>query len=283
MAYFLDSREPCGGCNWHPGVWTSYRPDAENAEKQRPMTDSLGFRKKFAVIAPSTNTSVQPEFDAMAPRGVTNHFGRIYIPNDPIHNDDEFNQLMENIRKEMMQAVDRVMTCEPDYLVMGMSSETFWDGLEGSKALQERVEKRAGVKVSMGSDASQAALKCYGAKRIGVITPYMPVGDEQVRRFFTDCGFEIVKLKGLKCQSPVLIAHVSEQELRDAIIEVNGPDVDAIIQVGTNLAMARLAGIAEFWLDKPVLAINTCIYWWSLRQNGINDKVEGFGSLLLEH
>ena len=28
---------------------------------------------------------------------------------------------------------------------------------------------------------------------------------------------------------------------------------------------------------------NTCIYWWSLRQNGIDDKIEGFGSLLLEH
>ena len=36
----------------------------------------------------------------------------------------------------------------------------------------------------MGSDASQAALKRYGAKRLGVITPYMPVGDAQVRRFF---------------------------------------------------------------------------------------------------
>src|SRR5262249_58564933 len=91
-----------------------------------PMSDSLGFRKKFAVIAPSTNTSVQPEFDAMRPRGVTNHFGRIYIPNDPIRNDDEFNQLMDNIRKEMLRAVDHVMTCEPDYLIMGMSSETFW-------------------------------------------------------------------------------------------------------------------------------------------------------------
>ena len=32
------------------------------------MTDALGFRKKFGVIAPSTNTSVQPEFDAMRPR-----------------------------------------------------------------------------------------------------------------------------------------------------------------------------------------------------------------------
>jgi maleate isomerase len=175
------------------------------------------------------------------------------------------------------------MTCEPDYLIMGMSSETFWDGLEGSQRLQQRVEQRAGVKVAMGSDAAQAALHRYGVKRIAVITPYMPVGDAQVRGFFGDCGFEIVRLKGLKCASPVLIAHVSERELRDAIVEVNGPDVDAIIQVGTNLAMARLAGIAEFWLDKPVLAINTCIYWWSLRQNGITDKIDGFGSLLLQH
>jgi len=81
----------------------------------------------------------------------------------------------------------------------------------------------------------------------------------------------------------VAIAHVSERELRDAILEVDGPDVDAILQVGTNLAMARLAGIAEFWLDKPVLAINTATYRWALRQNGIEDKIEGFGSLLLEY
>jgi maleate isomerase len=111
----------------------------------------------------------------------------------------------------------------------------------------------------------------------------MPVGDAQVRRFLTDCGFEVVRLKGLCCPGPVAIAHVSEKELRDAIIAVNGPDVDAILQVGTNLAMARLAGIAEFWLDKPVLAINTATYWWALRQNGIEDRIEGFGSLLLEH
>jgi maleate isomerase len=136
----------------------------------------------------------------------------------------------------------------------------------------------------MGSDACQAALRCYGdIKRISVITPYMPVGDAQVRRFFNDCGFEIVNLIGLKCQSPVLIAHESEKRLRDAIIEVNDPSVEAIVQVGTNLSMARLAGVAEFWLDKPVLAINTATYWHALRTNGIMDKVPGYGSLLMEH
>ena len=248
------------------------------------MTDSLGFRLKLGIIAPSTNTSVQPEMERMRPYGVTNHFGTLYIPDDPIKNDDDFNRLMANIRLTMEEAARSVMTCQPDRLVMGMSSETFWDGLDGSDRLAARMRQIAGKPVTMGSDAVRAALGVYGGvRRIAVITPYMPVGDTQVRRFFTDCGFEIVALKGLKGESPVKYAHVSERELRDAINEVNSPSVQAIVQVGTNLAMARLAGIAEFWLDKPVIAINTAIYWHALRESGIADRVTGFGSLLLDH
>ena len=202
------------------------------------MADSLGYRRKLGVIAPSTNTSVQPEFDDMRPAGVTNHFSRIYIPDDPIRCDDDFNRLLDNIRKELMAAIDRVVTCHPDYLVMGMSAETFWDGLEGSKEFRKNVEERAGISVSLGSDACREALRRYGEandreiKRIAVITPYMPVADENVTRFFTDCGYEVVGLKGLKCASPVLIAHVSTHELRDTILDLNTPDVQAIVQVG---------------------------------------------------
>ena len=137
----------------------------------------------------------------------------------------------------------------------------------------------------MGSDACRAALKAYGRgiRRLGVITPYMPVGDRQVRRFFTESGYEVVNLLGLKCKGPMLIAHESKQRLRDAILEVNRGKVDAIVQVGTNLAMAEVAAMAEFWLDKPVVAINTATYWYALRQFGIKDKIYGWGSLLAEH
>jgi maleate isomerase len=47
--------------------------------------------------------------------------------------------------------------------------------------------------------------------------------------------------------------------------------------------MARLAAQAEVWLGKPVVAINTAIYWHALRHSGIADKVEGFGSLLARY
>ncbi len=249
------------------------------------MTDSLGWRRKFGVVAPSTNTSVQPEYDDMRPRGVTNHFARITIPDTAVRSDAEFLAMMENIRGATESAIDSVMTCSPDYVIMGMSAETFWDGAEGADVLHKRMEQRAGVRVALGSHAVLAALRCYGddIQRISVITPYMPVGDAMVRKFFTDNDFEIVNLEGLKCASPMLIAHESPARLRQAIRTVDSADVQAVVQVGTNLACAAVAAEAERWLDKPVIAINTATYWYALRQNGINDRLDRFGSLLLEH
>jgi maleate isomerase len=249
------------------------------------MTDSLGHRAKFGVLAPSTNTSVQPEFDALRPHGVTNHFSRIVIPDSRVTDNRSFLAMMDGIRAALWPALDSVLTCSPDYVVLGMSSETFWDGRAGSARLRRRLERHAKRGVAMGSDACRAALRAYGrnVKRLGVITPYMPVGDAQVRRFFTECGFEIVHLLGLKCRSPMRIAHVTKAELRDGILRVNRGKVDAVVQVGTNLAMAEVAALAEFWLGKPVIAINTAIYWYALRQYGIKDKVYGWGSLLAEH
>ena len=182
-------------------------------------------------------------------------------------------------------ALDAVLTCRPDHVVLGMSSETFWDGLAGSRRLRRSLEKRAGVGVTLGSDACRAALRACGRsiRRLGIVTPYMPVGDRQVRRFFADCGYEIVHLLGLRCRSPVLIAHEPRERLREAILRVNRGKVDAIVQVGTNLAMAALAAEAEGWLGKPVIAINTATYWHALREYGIRDKVYGWGSLLAEH
>jgi maleate isomerase len=249
------------------------------------MTDSIGYRMKFGVIAPSTNTSVQPEYDSMRPHGVSNHFSRCIIPDTKVTDDKTFMVMLNNIRAAVEPAITAVMSCSPGHVIMGMSAETFWDGLEGQKKLERRMKKIAGVDITMGSDACRAALRTYGKniKRLGIITPYMPVGDKQVHRFFTDCGFEVVNLLGLKCPSPMLIAHVSKKALRDAILQVNKGKVDAVVQVGTNLAMAEVAPMAEFWLDKPVIAINTATYWYALRQNGIKDRVYGWGSLLAEN
>lgn len=247
------------------------------------MTDSLGYRMKFAVIAPSTNTSVQPEYDAMRPRGVTNHFERISIPDTQVGSDDSFMVMLNNIRAGTMDSIDVAMSMDPGCVIMGMSAETFWDGADGAERLQKRCEERTnGVPVIMGSHAVDAAMKVYGGiKKIGIVTPYMPVGDDNVRRFFEDQGYEVLAVKGLKSPSPMMIAHESKQTLKRAAQEVS-EGADAVIQCGTNLAFAEVAAMAEFWLEKPVIAINTATYWHGLRSMGIMDQMDGFGRLLSE-
>src|SRR5262249_59158444 len=120
-------------------------------------------------------------------------------------------------------------------------------------------------------------------RRRGVGTPCQPVGDAQVRRFFSECGYEVVALKGLRCATATSIASEDEATLRRALLEVNRPEVDTLVQVGTNLSMLRLADEAERWLGKPVVAINAATFWYALRTNGITDQVRGFGRLLREH
>ena len=252
------------------------------------MVDSLGHRMKFAVVAPSTNTSVQPEYDDLRPRGVTNHFARIAIPDTKVTDDDSFMVMLQSIRDATFDAVDAAMSMEPGCVIMGMSAETFWDGVEGAELLHRRLlERTGGIPVIMGSTAVDAAIKAYETasrpiRRIGIITPYMPVGDRNVRKFFEDQGYEVVHLVGLKSPSPMLIAHESRQTLKRAVIEVS-EGVDAIIQAGTNLAFAEVAAMAEFWLEKPVIAINTATYWHALRSMGITDQVDGFGALMAQH
>ena len=108
------------------------------------MTDRLGYRLKLGVVIPSTNSIVQPETDAMRPPGVTNHIGRIHIPDLPLTNDTEFEQIMVAIEPDLYGAVDRVMSCKPGHLIMAMSIPTFWGGMAGAEQLKARLEKRSG-------------------------------------------------------------------------------------------------------------------------------------------
>ena len=135
------------------------------------MTDRLGWRRKFGVIAPSTNTIVQPEFDSMRVPGVTSHYGRILIRDGRIGDDEGMEALLEQIRASMADCVEGIMTMQPDYMVMGMSAETFWDGVEGNRQFVAQIkELSGGLDVATGAEACERALKIFGAKKVGVVT-----------------------------------------------------------------------------------------------------------------
>jgi maleate isomerase len=248
------------------------------------MPDKLGFRKIVGVVIPSVNTAAQPEFESMRPRGVTNQTARIMTPLVPLVDEASFLRHVENMQAGLDAAVEAIATCQPDHLIMGLSLETFWGGLEASEKLLRSLERRIGVGVSMGSNAILEGLRRLGAgQRIALLTPHPPLGNEKVRAFFTQAGYTVVRLHAIPFKNGLEYARVTDAQLRDALGALDGPDVDAIVQVGTNLPMSAFAAQAEVWLGKPVLAINAVIYWHALRSSGLADQLDGFGTLLSRH
>src|SRR5262249_19735532 len=139
------------------------------------MPDALASRLKFGIVAPATNTIVQPEFDAMRPRGVTNQMARVVIPDSPVGTESEFVAMMSQVRAAVEGALDTVMACSPSAVVFGLNAETFWEGVMDANALQSHLEARAGVKVILGMQSCLAAIQRFGGiRRISIITPYMP-------------------------------------------------------------------------------------------------------------
>jgi maleate isomerase len=245
--------------------------------------ERIGFRLRIGVVIPSTNTTVEPEFDAMRPHDVTNHVARIMVAEQPQRDDTEQLRVLDSIEPDLLPAIDRVITCAPAIVVMGMSLPTFWDGLVGSEALRDRLQARARVPVVLGSQACLAALeRLTPGKRLAILSPYQPVGNQQVERFFREAGYDVIALRSFLSPSMRSIADVGTDRMIEMLKTLAALNPDAVVQAGTNLPMIDLAAEAERWLGLPVLAINTVSYWQALRMSGITDPVRGFGRLLAE-
>ena len=128
--------------------------------------------------------------------------------------------------------------------------------------------------------AALAALFEGRGVRVGLLTPFMPVGDAAARRLFEEAGHAVTGLVGLRVGSPAGIARVPLDRLRDAVRDLAAGDaVDVIVQVGTNLPFAAVALEVEAALGIPVLASNPTTYWRALRRAGIMDRLAGRGAL----
>lgn len=246
------------------------------------MPTVLAPRCAFGVIVPSTNTAVEDEYNRMRPDGVSFHAGRIRIENESLDSDEVFESFLAQLRLQIERAVESVLTCKPDCLIMGMSAQTFWGGAKGNAEFEAWIEELSGLPVASGASACRAALRLFGAKRIAVITPYQPVADEQVRGYFEEIGFEVTDVVGLKCPTATSIADVPPDRVRRAFLEVDSPDVDVLVQAGTNLPVVKVAAELERELGKPIVAINAASLWHALRTQGINERIAGHGRLLEE-
>ena len=252
----------------------------------------IARRAQIGVVIPSTNTGVEYDMQKFNLDGVTWHPSRFWIElrnwADEVEStgDDTntvFERFLDIMRGEIPIALRNVISAKVGHIMLGMSAETFWGGEEGSVRFEAGIREHIGdLGLTTGAEAPRKALDWFGAQSLSVIPPYPPVGDDNVRQYFEEIGYEVKNIKGLNRPSATAIAETSIDEVLEAVREVDGDDVDAIVQCGTNLSTVDLFPVLEHTLQKPLIPINVATIWHALRACGIDDQVTGKGRLMEE-
>ena len=180
--------------------------------------DVRSFRRKFGLFIPATNTSMEHElwsiiFKNQGPnglRGVGLHTTNVLTPKPQLETEADLIAYKNQFLSGLRAAVDGALLAEPQYLIMGMSLEHIIGGIDEIRAPMVDIEAYSGLSWATWHDAIQAALNQYGAKRIGILTPFDKIGNESATQMFEDLGFDVVSTVGFSCANALHIAHVPD-------------------------------------------------------------------------
>ena len=232
------------------------------------MGDRLGYRKIFGVLIPGMNSVVEPELAMLRVAGVTNQTARHVIA--PGLKTPGIEQVMELL-----------LTCGPDALLLGLTTESAENGLQSLSNLADSLAQKSGLPVFTGSFASYAALRALGVTDIAVVTPFDDAKNATlVKPQVESLGFQVVSIAGTAAPSLEAIAGASDDEIRGVFAAADHPDAEAILQLGTALPVVNMVEGLESALRKPIVACNAALYWQALRESDIVEPVQGFGRLL---
>jgi maleate isomerase len=232
------------------------------------MPDRFGPRGVIALFIPLQNSNMQPEYEAMRPEGINNQIYRIDL------------SVPDRVPEAAIRVIDGALGCWPDVVAVGNSVEmrlmtpAMFDDYRA--ALQERI---GDVPLVTATDATVAALRAVGARRIAAISPMSDAYSQSVADYYQAFGFEVPYHGGLQAGLPQDIIRLGYAEARDAFRWLDHDDVDTFLHVGGALGIADSIEALEAELGRPVVSVNVATYWRALRTIGVTDPLAGFGRL----
>ena len=237
----------------------------------------IGWRARIGVIVPPSNTVNEAEFNRLKPDGVTYHFTRSPIHSNPAA--DGFVGLMNDVEI----ACDDMMRCNVDVIAYGCTAGSM---AAPADILIGKMKEVGKVDALSTAGSILKALGALGVDRIAMATPYTDETNEHEVKFLNDHHIEVVTHAGLGLNTTLdriqQMSRVPPPEVFQHAKSVDRPEAQAILICCTDFNSLDVIEPLEHALGKPVLTSNICTFWNSLRTANIQDKIEGYGTLLRE-
>jgi maleate cis-trans isomerase len=233
-----------------------------------------GWRGRIGLLVPSINTTMETEFWQLAPEGVSVHSARIAGGR---HGTPEELRGMESASKQAAQEVGMV---EPDVVVYGCTSGSFFEGPSWNKKICDQLTGITGAPTVTTAGAMTACLIAGGHKKVDIVTPYVEVTNERLRQFLKAHGIDVLKLGTFDMLDMFDHAKIQPDEIYRKVKEITTPDAEAVFVACTQLRALEVVEMLERDLGKPVYSAVQASAWQAFEAMGVDPRITDRGSLL---
>ena len=238
----------------------------------------FGWRGRIGVLVPSTNFTVEPEFNRTVPEGVSVHAARCFLRE--VEREEEKVQALVDVGNNVVKAAREVAAVRPKEIAWAGTSGSFIKGIGYDKELIKQMKEATGVKSLTTSTAVVDALRALKVKRIAVTTPYIREFNNRIKAFFEQSipGLQVTAMQGLGIVKSSEINHLEPRTAYEAAKEIDSPAAECVFIGCTAWRTFEIIEALEQDLKKPVVTSNQATLWASLNAIGIHG-LKGYGKL----
>jgi maleate isomerase len=232
---------------------------------------------RLGMLTPSSNTVLEPVTTAML-AGVPEasvHFSRFRVTEIAL----DARALGQFDDSEILRAAELLAHARVG--VIGWSgTSASWLGLDRDRRLVQRIREATGVAACTSVLALQDILRATGARRLGLVTPYLDEVQKRIVSHFAAEGIDVVAERHLDLRDNFSFSQVDAATLRRLVLEVADARPDAIAILCTNLRGGPLVAELEAQAGVPVHDSVATTLWAALRHVGVDTRrVRGWGRL----
>lgn len=239
-------------------------------------TDSgIAGRARIGLIVLATDFTIEHEW-----RRIVTPLTGVALYQSRILNDAQ-------ITPETLRAMEpRIASCtdvilpgsDLDVVAYGCTSASMAIGEE--KVFARIREARPDAKCTTPITAAFAAFRAFGAKRIGVLTPYRADVNRIVAEYIRARGFEVPVFGSFNEQDDGIVARITPDSIKKGVAAIMArAKVDCVFVSCTSVRLAEAARDIETGIGVPITSSNHAMAWHALRLAGIEDSLPQWGSL----
>jgi maleate cis-trans isomerase len=233
-----------------------------------------GWRGRIGLLVPSINTTMEPEFWKIAPEGVSVHSARIAGGR---HGTPEELRGMESASK---QAARDVAMIEPDVVVYGCTSGSFFEGPEWNDRICAQLSDITRAPTVTTAGAMVACLKAGGHRKVEIVTPYVDLTNQRLKSFLQVQGIEVSKLGTFDMLDMFDHAKILPEEIYQKVREVVTAESEAVFVACTQLRALEVLDLLERDLGIPVYSAVQASAWQAFEKMKVDPGITDCGSLL---